>query len=126
MNELEMSTVNYNSSFNENILTVSFVGSALGADKKINLASRIFFIVIGDTPAAARPSTQGRPADVRSYGLHLAHGQSLARLAGSLWAVEFGLYAVAALVSARPVATPLGRAGAPGARQATLSGRQPC
>lgn len=49
---------------NENSFTVSRIGSALEADKKINLALQSFVIV--DALGASRSTAQRRPADVRS------------------------------------------------------------
>jgi len=124
MNAIAICGVYDGSSFYENILAVSFVGSALGADKKINLASWICVIVCA--PTAARSSTQRRPVDVRSYALHLAYGYSVARLARPLRALELGLYALASLEPAWTVATIAGRTGAERSRQVALSRRQPC
>src|SRR5208283_2832292 len=124
MNTIANCGVYEGSSFYENILAVSGVGSALGADKKINLGRWIYFIVCA--PTAAGSSAQRRSADVRSHGLHLAYGHSLARLARPLRALEFGLYALASLVPAWTVATVVGRTGAERSRQVALSRRQPC
>ena len=124
MNTIAIWGVYDGSSFYENILAVSFVGSALGADKKINLASWIHVIVCA--PPAARSSTQRRSVDVRSDALHLACGYSVARLARPLRALELSLYALASLVPAWTVATVVGRTGAEGSRQVALSRRQPC
>ena len=99
-------------------------GSALGADKKINLASWIYVIVCA--PTAARSSTQRRSVDVRSHALHLAYGYSVARLARPLRALELGLYALASLVPVWTVATVVGRTGAQRSRPVALSRRQPC
>ena len=124
MNTIAISGVYDGSSFYENILAVSGVGSALGADKKINLASWIYVIVCA--PTAAWSSAQGRSVDVRSHGLHLAHRHSLARLACPLRALELGLYALASLVPAWTVAAVVGCTGAERSRQIALSRRQPC
>ena len=124
MNTNAISGVYDGSSFYENILAVSGVGSALGADKKINLASWIYVIVCA--PTAARSSTQRRSVDVRSHALHLAYGYSVARLARPLRALELGLYALASLVPVWTVATVVGRTGAQRSRPVALSRRQPC
>jgi hypothetical protein len=81
---------------NENAFTVSRIGPAVEADKKINLALKISVIV--HALEASRQTAQRRPADVRGDGLHPASGLSMARLAGDLWIMEFSLYPVAALV----------------------------
>ena len=108
---------------NENISAVSSIGSALGADKKINLECWIFVIV--HVAQTTWPSAQGRPADVRGDGLYPAGGLSVAGSAGSLRALEFSLYPLAALVSGRTVGTVAGSAGTEGRRQAAVSGCQP-
>src|SRR6266700_568457 len=107
---------------NENDIAVSRIGSALEADKKINLAGWIFVIV--HVAKAMWSSPQGRPADVRGDALYPACGLSLAGFAGHLRAVEFSLYSLAALVSGRTVGTVAGGAGAEGQRQAAVSGCQ--
>lgn len=61
---------------NENISAVSRIGSALGADKKINLGGRIYVIV--HAAKTAWPATQGRPADVRGDDLYPAGGLYMA------------------------------------------------
>jgi len=107
---------------NENNCSVSRVGSALGADKKINLAGRIFVIVCA--AKAARSSAQRRPADVRSDGLYPASGLPLAGSAYPLRTLEFSLHPLAALVSGRTVGTVAGGAGAESRRQAAVFGCQ--
>ena len=81
---------------NENTFSVSRVGSAVEADKKINLALQISFIV--HALGASRKTAQRRPADVRGHGLYPASGLPMARPADALWIMEFGLYPLAALV----------------------------
>ena len=95
---------------NENTISVSRVGSALEADKKINLALKISVIVCA--AKASRATAQGRPFDVRGNGLHPASGMSLARPAGYLWSMELRLHPVAALVSGRTVGQVAAGAGA--------------
>jgi transposase len=99
MNTFRVNSVYQCSSFYENILAVSFVGSALGADKKVNLAVGIYVIV--DAAKTAWSSAQGRPVNVRGDGFHLAHGYSLARFGRPIWTVELGLHSLASLVSGR-------------------------
>src|ERR1700722_5170772 len=107
----------------ENNTAVSRIGSALGADKKINLAGRIYVIVHATKTTGA--STQGRPADVRGDGLYPTGGLSVAGSAAHLRPMEFGLHPLAALVSGRPVGKVACGAGAGGRRQAAVSGCQP-
>jgi len=64
---------------NENGIAVPRVGSALEADKKINLALEISVIV--HAPKASWTTAQRRPVDVRGDGLPPAGGMSLARSA---------------------------------------------
>ena len=81
---------------NENAFLVSRVGSAVEADKKINLALKISVIV--HALGASRKTAQRRSADVRGDGLYPASGMPLARPADALWIMEFSLYPLAALV----------------------------
>ena len=108
---------------NENNFTVSRVGSALEADKKINLALKISVIVHG--AKASWTTAQGRPVAVRGDGLPPAGGMSLARSASCLWAVEFRLYPLAALVPVRIVGELAAGVGAESPRQAAVFRRQP-
>ena len=108
---------------NENTFTVSRIGSAVEADKKINLALQICVIV--HALAAARQTAQRRPADVRGHGLYLASRLSMARSASDLWTVEFSLYSVAALVAGRTLGQVVACAGRRRTRQAEISGCQP-
>ncbi len=123
MNRFEVAKSMMGVLFYENNTAVSCIGSALGADKKINLEGRIYVIV--HVAQAAWPSGQGRPADVRGDGLYLAGGLSMAGSAGNLWAVEFSIYPMAALVSGWTVGRVAGGAGAEGPRQVAISGYQP-
>ena len=124
MNTFRVNTVYKCSSFYENILAVSFVGSALGTDKKINLAVGIYVIV--DAAKTARSSAQRRPVNVRGDGLHLVHGYSLARFGRPIWTVELGLHPLASLVSSRTLDEVAGGAGPQRPRQAAFSGCQSC
>ena len=108
---------------NEKNTAVSCVGSALGADKKINLEGWIFVIVCATK--APRSAAQRRPADVRGDGLYYASGLPLARSASDLRSLEFSLYPLAALVSGRTVGTVTGGAGTESRRQAAVFGCQP-
>src|SRR5580698_4701720 len=81
---------------NEKTLPVSPVGSALEADKKINLAVKISVNV--EVAEASRATAQGRSVNARSDHLYPASGLSLARPSGHLWALELCLYPVATLV----------------------------
>lgn len=67
---------------NENTFTVSRIGSAAEADKKINLALKISVIVYA--LEESRKATQRRPADARGDGLPPATGLSVALSAGRL------------------------------------------
>ena len=86
---------------NENYFTVSHIGSALEADKKINLALKNYVNV--HALAASWSTAKRRPINVRGHGLRSAGGLPLARFAGSFWPVEFGLHALATLVPKRPL-----------------------
>jgi len=108
---------------NENTFTVSHIGSALEADKKINLALKISVIV--HASEAARPTAQRRSANVRGDGIYPTSGVSMARPACHLWTVEFGLYPVAALVCGWAVGQIVKRAGTQRARQIEVFGCQP-
>src|ERR1700678_3455623 len=112
------------SSFYEKAHTPAPIGSALGADKKINLASWIYVIVHVWPPTWT--SAQGRSVDVRGDGFHFAHRDSVARLTDRLWPLEFGLHALAALVPERLVGKVAGRVGPQGRWAVALSGYQPC
>ena len=81
---------------NENTFTVSHIGSALEADKKINLALKIPVIV--HALEAPRTTAQGRPLNVRRDGLLATGRLSLARSTGPVWTPEFGLYPLESLV----------------------------
>lgn len=119
------SRVSVSSSLHEKILAVSSVGSALGADKKNHLTLGNFYNV--DAPSQARTSSQRSSADGRSNGVRVAHRHSLARFAGALWSVEFGLHALASVVSVRSVGATFEPAGRTGARTVAFPGRQqPC
>ena len=107
---------------NENNSAVSRVGSVLGAGKKVNLEGWIFVIV---HVAQATSSTQGQSVDARGNDLYSAGRLSLAGSAGDLWALEFCLYSLAALVSGRTVGAVAGGAGAEGQGQTAVSGCQP-
>lgn len=108
---------------NEKNSSVSCVGSALEADKKNNLGRRNLLVV--HAAKTAWPCAQGRPADVRGDGLDPANRLSVAGSAGNLWALEFSVYPLAALVSGRTAGTVAGSAGAAGQRQDAISGCQP-
>ena len=109
---------------NEKNSSVSCVGSALEADKKINLGCGILVIVHAEK--AAWSSTQRRSSDVRGDGLYPASRLPLAGSAGHFRALEFRVYPLATLVSGRIVGTVAGGAGAAGPRHAAVSGCQPC
>ena len=117
-------TVYVSSSLHEKILSVSSIGSALGADKKNHLTVEFFDNVHG--AAATRASTKRSSAYGRGDGVCAARGLSVARLALGLWSLEFGVHPLAALVSVRIVGATVGVVGTAGPRQVALSGRQPC
>ena len=117
-------TVYVSSSLHEKILSVSSIGSALGADKKNHLTVEFFDNVYG--AAATRASTKRSSAYGRGDGVCAARGLSVARLALGLWSLEFGVHPLAALVSVRIVGASVGVVGTAGPRQVALSGRQPC
>lgn len=108
---------------NENTFTVSPVGSALEADKKINLAIKISVNV--HVEETSWTTAQGRSVDGRSHDLYFASRMSLARPAGHLWSMELGLYPVAALVSGWAVGKITSCVGAEGTRPVALLGCQP-
>ncbi len=108
---------------NENIFTVSRVGSALEADKKINLALKISVNV--HAAEASRTTAQGRPADVRGDGLHTAGRMPLARSSSHIWTVEFRLHSLAALVSVRTVGEVTADVGAESSRPTAVCRHQP-
>ena len=108
---------------NENIFTVSRVGSALEAGKKINLALQISVNV--HVAEASRTTAQGRPADVRGDGLHVAGRLPLARSSSHLWAVEFRLHSLAALGSVRTVGEVAAGVGAESSRPTAVCRHQP-
>src|SRR5580698_1946615 len=107
----------------ENAFSFPRVGAALEADKKINLALKVCVIV--SAPEASWATTQRRPLDVRSHDLHPSGGVSLARSAGHLWTLEFGLHALATLVPEWLVGQIAAGAGTPGHRQTSFLGREP-
>jgi len=108
---------------NENLMSISCIGSALEADKNTNLALKISVIVYAlETPLA---TTQRRPLDVRGDGLSFTSGLSLAQPVGHLWIVELGLYALATLVSEWLVGKIAAGAGAESPWQAAFFRRQP-
>ena len=107
---------------NENTFTVSRIGSAVEADKKINLALKISVIV--HALEASRKTAQRRPADVRGDGLHPASGLSMARPADDLWIMEFSLYPVAALVCVWTMGQIVARAGSWRSRPVEVPGCQ--
>src|SRR5581483_8351767 len=99
MNIKQSNRVSESGSTHANSHAVSGVGSALGADKKINLECGIFFIV--HVATTTRATTQRRSADVRGDGLCTAHSSSMAGSTRALWAMEFSLYPLASVVPAR-------------------------
>ena len=90
-------SVSGSESAHENSFSVSLGRSPVEADKKINLA-RGNFISLG-TPAGEGAPAQRPPVDGRSHGLRVADGLPLARSAWPLRPVEFGLHALAPVVS---------------------------
>jgi len=108
---------------NEKICSVSAAGSALEADKKINLAIKISVNVhVAETPWA---TTQGRSINGRGNGLYPESGLSLARPACLLRLLELCLYPLAALVSGGTVGQIAASIGPKGTRPIALFGRQP-
>ena len=108
---------------NEKNCSVSRIGSALEADKKINLAIKISVNV--EVAEASRATAQERSVDVRRDGLYPASGLSLARSASHLWTLELCLYTLAPLVSGRTVGQIITGVGAEGSRPIALPGCQP-
>jgi hypothetical protein len=108
---------------NEKTLSVSPVGSALEADKKINLGIKISVNV--EVAEASRAASQRRSVNGRSDGLYPASGLSLARSAGHLWTLELCLYTLAPLVSGRTVGQTITGVGGEGSRPIALFGCQP-
>src|SRR2546425_9718663 len=116
-------TVWFCGSLHETSYALASIGTALGAAKKINLGGRIFGIV--HVRSTAWTSTQRSSADDRSDGVCAAHRHSVARSPEPLRPVEFGLHALATLVSVRFVGADAGAAGASGHRHPALLGCQP-
>jgi hypothetical protein len=106
----------------ENAFSVSRVGSALEADKKINLALKISVNV--HVPEAPRKATQRRPPDVRGDDLYPAGGLPLARSASDLRTLEFCLHPLASLVSGGLVGKVATDSGRQSAGPIAVSGRQ--
>ncbi len=102
--------------------SVSGVGSAVEADKKINLGFTPGVNVHGLATTGA--ATQRRPADVRGDGLYPAGRLPVARLAGYLWFVELGLHPLATLGPKWPVGTVVGSIGPAGRRPTAVSRQQ--
>lgn len=97
--------------------------SRLYPNLKINLAFEISIIVCA--AEAAWATAQGRSLDVRGHGLPPAGGLSLARSAGSLWTMEFGLHTLAALVPEAAYGPGCCGWGAESQGQIEILGRQP-
>src|ERR1700678_2726923 len=112
------------SSFYEKAHTPAPIGSALGADKKINLASWIYVIVHVWPPTWT--SAQGRSVGFVGVVFYFAHRDSVARFTDRLWPLDFGLHALAALVPERLVGKVAGRVGPRARLAASLSNYQPC
>jgi len=108
---------------NEKICSVSAAGSALEADKKINLAIKISVNV--HVAEATRATAQGPSINGRGNGLYPASGLSLARLASHLWTLDLCLYPLATLVFGGIVEQIIAGAGSQGTRDIALFGRQP-
>lgn len=108
---------------NEKTLPVSPVGSALEADKKINLAIKISVNV--EVAEASRATTEGRPVNDRRDHLYSASGLSLARPSSHIWTLELCLYPVATLVHSGVMGQIVASAGPEGAGNVALFGRQP-
>ena len=108
---------------NEKIFSVCAAGSALEADKKINLAIKISVNV--HVAEASRATAQGPSINGRGNSLYPASGLSLARPTGNLRTLELCLYPLASLVPGGIMGQIAASVGPEGARPIALFGRQP-